>query len=130
MDSGFYQQILERNLLPFLRDAYGTPTPAVSCRIMIPNMFPVLLWLGRKRTNVNHWVTPPERPDLNPIEYLWHQIKDHLRRHVKPKNKDELVAEIANFWSSISAELCTRYINHMNTVLPAVVENSGSATGY
>ena len=39
----------------------------------------------------NWWKTSPESPGLNPIENLWHELKEHLRREVKPRNKDELV---------------------------------------
>ena len=44
-----------------------------------------------KDNNINYWPTPPESPDMNPIEMLWHELKNHLRSRVKPKNKEELV---------------------------------------
>ena len=34
---------------------------------------------------VNWWKTPPESPDINPIENLWHELKEYIRREVKPK---------------------------------------------
>jgi transposase len=37
--------------------------------------------------NINWWKTPPESPDCNPIENLWHEMKEYLRREVKPDNK-------------------------------------------
>ena len=35
--------------------------------------------------------TPPESPDLNPIEDLWRELKYYLESKVKPTTKQELV---------------------------------------
>lgn len=88
-----------------------------------------IAWL--RENNVAYWPTPPESPDCNPIENLWHQIKEHLRRRVKPANKEELVHGIKEFWSThVTPELCNRYIDHLRKVIPAVIECNGFATGY
>ena len=60
---------------------------------------------------------------------------EHLRRHVKPSNKEELVTGIKQFWSTPpdatrSVYLCSRYTNHLQKVIPAVIEHGGGATGY
>ncbi|KAK3741499.1 hypothetical protein QZH41_002968 [Actinostola sp. cb2023] len=44
-----------------------------------------------RQSGINWWPTPPESPDLYPIECVWNQLKYHLRRGVKPSNKEELV---------------------------------------
>ena len=56
-----------------------------------------------EENGVNWWHTPPESPDLNPIENVWHELKENLRAKVKPKNMTELVAGIQNFWSTLNA---------------------------
>jgi transposase len=43
----------------------------------------------------------PESPDFNPIENLWHELKKHLRREVKPFKKKELIDGINQFWHTV-----------------------------
>ena len=82
-------------------------------------------------SNAINWrKTPPESPDLNPIENLWHQLKDHLRRRVKPRNLEDLLGGIAEFWKLLTPDKCVRYIDHIQRVLPAVVEREGRASGF
>ena len=51
--------------------------------------------------NINWWRTPAESPDMNPIENLWHELKEFIRREVKPRNKEQLVEGIIQFWATI-----------------------------
>lgn len=66
----------------------------------------------------------------NPIENIWHELKEFIRREVKPKTKQDLIDGIAHFWTTVTAEKCTRYIRHLRKVIPKVVEVNGAATGY
>ena len=56
-------------------------------------------WMANQ--DINWWKTPAESPDMNPIENLWHELKEYLRREIKPKTKDELVAGIQEFWKTV-----------------------------
>ena len=38
---------------------------------------------------INWWKTLTESPDLNPIENLWHEMKEYNRREVKPMMKEQ-----------------------------------------
>lgn len=67
---------------------------------------------------------------MNPIENLWHEMKEFIRREVKPHTKDELVEGIQRFWSTINGEKCRKYIRHLDKVIPKVIELEGDATGY
>ena len=95
MDADGYVSILELALLPFLRDLYpnghcfvqdNDPKHTSKCSVAF-----------FCQNRVNWFKTPPESPDLNPIENLWHEMKEYLRREVKLHNKAELVARIEQF---------------------------------
>ena len=82
------------------------------------------------KSNINWWQTPPESPDLNPVENLWHELKEFIRREVKPRHKDELVKGIMDFWKTVDQRKCTKYTNHLQKVVPCVIQVDGQATGY
>ena len=65
-------------------------------------------WL--EKSGVNWWRTPPESLDLNPIENLWHELKEYQRWVVKPKTKEELIGGIIQFWNTVDTAKCTKYI--------------------
>ena len=76
------------------------------------------------------WKTPPESPDANPIENVWHELKEFMRREVKPRNKSELVDRNLRFWQSMDKTKCQKFIHHLRKVLPKIIELNGAATGY
>ena len=128
MDAPMYVNILEQTSLPFIRGVYPN-----SCRFMQDNdpehtsKFGLRFLVGHK---ITWWNTPPESPDLNPIENLWHELKEFLRREIKPKTKDELVNGIVEYWGSVLGEKCRKYIRHLKKVIPRVIELGRAATGY
>ena len=73
---------------------------------------------------------PPESPDLNPIEDLWHELKFYLETRVKPTTKQELIDGIRKFWrKKVTVEKCNRYIDHvLRDAIPEVITQQGGAT--
>ena len=130
MDAQFYtEHILKRTLLPFIREKFADGhrfqqdnDPKHTSRLAKEFM---------EREGINWWKTPPESPDLNPIELLWHELKHFLRTIVKPTTKDELVAGITRFWRErVTPGKCHIYINHLKKVVPLVVKREGRSSGH
>ena len=72
------------------------PPHIVSCRIMILSILPILLRIS-SLIRINWWKIPAESLDLNPIENMWHELKEFSRREVMPKTKQELIDGIVQF---------------------------------
>lgn len=77
MDAEFYTRILECYLLPFICDTF----PGGTHRFMQDNDPKHKLRIANNFFEANHinwWKMPPESSDLNPIENLWHELKEFL----------------------------------------------------
>ena len=123
-----YGKIIEAGLVPFVRTCfpdghrlYQDNDPKHSSK-----------YIGRlfKFHEINWWRTPAESPDLNPIENCWGSLKQFLRSSYKPKNLQELMDGIEEFWQSLTPEVCKKYIQHLYKVLPKVVEVNGNPSGF
>ncbi len=129
MDAELYVKILDQGLVPFIAEKFGSSVH----RFMQDNDPKHVSRRAQsffEEKNINWWRTPPESPDLNPIENLWHEMKDFLRAKIKPRNLAELKAGIKAFWRTVGVTKCTKYINHLRKVVPRVIELKGDATGY
>ena len=128
LNAPLFVQILDKTLLPFVEEEFPE-----GHRFVQDNDPKHCSKQGQKYLmdhGINWWRTPPESPDLNPIENLWHELKEFIRHEVKPKTKDKLVAGILRFWETVDFIKCTKYICHLDKVLPKVIEIEGDATGY
>ncbi|CAG8643376.1 12365_t:CDS:2, partial [Ambispora gerdemannii] len=63
-------------------------------------------FLKKNRVRVLDW--PAQSPDLNPIENLWHKVKNALRSKSNPSNLVDLERLVQEAWRDISPELCRR----------------------
>ena len=73
-------------------------------------------------------VWPANSPDLNPIENLWKIVKDLLRHHNMPKNKQEMIQLIKQVWDEVSLYQLRRLIANMSNRMRAVISTSGGST--
>jgi hypothetical protein len=58
---------------------------------------------------------------MNDIENIWANLNHHIRKNVRPSNKEELINGICDYWSNLTPETCRRYTHHVHKVIPAVV---------
>lgn len=130
MNAPLYCKILEKTLLPFIQEKFTPPNVHRFMQDNDPKHTSRAAKDFFESHDVNWWRTPPESPDMNPIENLWHELKEFLRREVKPRNKDELIEGIQSFWEDVDVFKCRRYIDHLKKVLPRVIEVNGEPTGY
>ena len=104
MDKELYVDILEESRLPFIHDTYPDNHYFMQDNDPKHSSNYAETWMAAK--GVNRWKTPPESPDLNPIENLWHELKECIRHEVKPKVKQELINGILVFWRTVDIDKC------------------------
>ena len=127
MNAPGYIEVLESGLLPYIANVDSCP------RFMQdndPKHTSGLVGKWLVDSGINWWKTPAESPDLNPIENVWHELKEYLRRVVKPTTKDRLISGIKEFWGTVDIDKCKKYIGHLKKVVPRVIELDGGPTGY
>ena len=76
------------------------------------------------------WIkSPANSSDLNPIELLWHSMKDYTR---KKFCTDNLVFKYAvTEWAdTINPEICQNYINKLKEVMAKVIKNEGGWSNF
>ena len=126
MNAPLFVSILRSSLLPFIQDTFPN-----GHRFIQDNNPKHCLKLARKfyeDEGINWWPTPPESPD--PIENMWHELKEYIRREVKPTSKTVLISGIKAFWATVTVDKCQKYIGHLKKVIPEVIRCEGAATGY
>ena len=121
-------KIFEASLVPFITNVYPD-----GHRLMQDNDPKHTSKLARsffEQAGINWWKTPPESPDLNPIENVWGSLKRYLRDHHKPRNQAMLIEGIKTYWKSLSPAVCRKYIKHIKKVIPEVIKQKGCPSGY
>ena len=128
MISTRYVEILQAGLVPFIQKTY--PEGHRFQQDNDPKHCSRYTQSKLVELNVNWWKTPPESPDMNPIENVWGSMKTFLRNEYKPRTLDALKNGIRAFWKTLTPAVCQRYINHLHRVIPKVIEMDGAASGF
>jgi hypothetical protein len=82
------------------------------------------------QNNINHFKTPAQSPDLNPIELVWNDLKVFFGEEVKPNTLNELINGINLFWNTkVTVAYCNQKIDHLEKVLKTILIKGGKATG-
>lgn len=73
--------------------------------------------------------TPPQSPDINPIEHLWEELKRRVRK-TEVSTKEELKARVTEEWNNIPREVTRKLVHSMPNRLRAIIKANGYATKY
>lgn len=84
-------------------------------------------WFSKENIKVLDW--PAQRPDLNPIENLWNDVKNKIAQK-NFKNAEELWMGIQEAWLSIPIDRSQRLVESMPRRCQAVIDNNGFSTKY
>ncbi|GBN90053.1 Transposable element Tc1 transposase [Araneus ventricosus] len=73
--------------------------------------------------------TPPQSPDLNPIEHIWRELEVRVRKH-DIKTKSELKTVMMEERMSSDTEITEKLVKSIPKRLKAVVDTEGYSTKY
>ena len=123
-----YLKILQDNLLPSVRKL-GLGNNFVFQQDNDPKHTAKIVkeWLLYKTPKQLH--SPPQSPDLNPIEHLWKEV-DRRVREQSVTSKETLKKAIELAWSQITPETTKNLVMSMPNRIQAVVTSKGGPTKY
>ena len=73
--------------------------------------------------------TPPQSPDMNPIEHVWNELEKRIRKH-NITSKSELKKVLLQEWSNIVPEFTKKLVHSMPRRLKEVLKRKGLPTKY
>ena len=84
-------------------------------------------WLDENVPNQLH--SPPQSPDMNPIENLWGYLDQKLRAN-NIRNKDHLKECLLEEWRKIPVTLTKKLVQSMKRRMESVIKAKGGSTKY
>lgn len=80
--------------------------------------------------NTPHYLkTPPQSPDINPIEHLWDVLERRIRKH-HVTSKNQLKEIIMEEWDKIEGDVTKNLVDSMKRRLEEVIRRKGHPTKY
>ena len=74
---------------------------------------------------------PAQSPDLNPIEHLWREVKNMVRKAKdKPRNLVELDNLVLQAWRDVPPEMCHRLVDSLPWRIATCIAAEGGPTRY
>uniref|UniRef100_A0A0K8UV17 Transposable element Tc1 transposase n=1 Tax=Bactrocera latifrons TaxID=174628 RepID=A0A0K8UV17_BACLA len=73
--------------------------------------------------------TPPQSPDINPIEHIWDLLEKRIRKH-RISSKESLKAALSTEWAKITENDIRNLVKSMPRRLQAVITAKGGPTKY
>ncbi len=97
----------------------------------------VMDWLDENGYSVITW--PPYSPDLNPIEMVWHRVKQRIHKH-RPELRrstageqallDQIEDAVEDAWRAIDSDFLLSLLDSMPRRVQAVIKAQGGYTRY
>ena len=121
-----FKQLADQFIIPFVNDKYSTYH-----RLHLDNAsFHTKSAQWFEDNGLNHFKTPAQSPDLNPIELVWNDLKHYIGFYIKPNNMLELINGIKQFWNEkVTIAYCNKKIDHLNKVIETILLLDGKASG-
>jgi hypothetical protein len=127
MDGPFYVSILQTQLLPAAQNMYGNNwrlqqdnDPKHTSRVAKD-------FIKENGIRTINW--PSNSPDLNPIENMWHLIKNNVEKRLS-KNIDELKKFMTEEWDAIPETTVKNLVSSMKKRCELVLEENGDRISY
>ena len=82
------------------------------------------------KSGIDYCDWPSSSPDLNPIEYIWKLLKDHLGQKGIPKDEAELCGWVEELWDPLCELYCPSLYDSMPRRVTSVIKAKGGHTKY
>lgn len=129
MDSQEYIQVLQTNLLPFLRRfrrqkfTYQQDNASIHVSTATKN------WFRAQKVPLLDW--PACSPDLNPMENLWAALSRRVYANATQyANEQALKRAIVREWNALPASLLQNLVESMDNRICDVISGQGNTTNY
>jgi transposase len=79
------------------------------------------------RNTPEYLKTPPQSPDINPIEHLRDHVERKIRNH-HISSKEDLKIALLEEWNNIQTRVTFNLVNSIPRTLEAVIKSKGNPT--